>query len=211
MIRPQPMIRLPFYAAARYFPKTVVIPPRISRNMYYVYDPHISFIGPDRVVEVLIGSNRHRVVYLMPTMASRWINNYVIGMVPYFTHPYTRRIFISQISGGRIIADLPPVNVTPLTNQSGNVGTALTPYTFGSAAFKDPDNEQASLTYSAYEIKYGLEQPLPSWLTFVGSSRTFSGTPSSGATGVHTIRVKARDPWGQSGYDDFTYTISSGS
>ncbi|MBB1272598.1 putative Ig domain-containing protein [Psychromonas sp. SR45-3] len=65
-------------------------------------------------------------------------------------------------------------------------------FTFNENSFNDVDNG-ASLTYSAQLVG---SIPLPTWLNFDASSRTFSGTPLNGDVGVINIEVTADDGQG---------------
>ena len=53
----------------------VVAPPRSSRIRYWVYDPHVQYIGGYPVV--IEGGNRH--VYLTSAQAYTWLNSQIIG------------------------------------------------------------------------------------------------------------------------------------
>ena len=88
----------------------------------------------------------------------------------------------------------PTVN-TAIPNRSGTVGSAFS-YTFPSTTFSDIDGD--TLTYSA--------SGMPSWLSFTGSTRTFSGTPS--AEGTWNITVTANDGQGGSVSDTFSLTVT---
>lgn len=61
--------------------------------------------------------------------------------------------------------------------------------TLAANSFVDPDNDTV-LTYSA---SLGDGSPLPAWLTFAPTARTFSGTPGIRDTGALAIKVTARD------------------
>ncbi|HWV14100.1 MAG TPA: DUF6701 domain-containing protein [Cellvibrio sp.] len=96
-------------------------------------------------------------------------------------------------------------NSTPYVNsaipdQTASEGVAFS-YTFSSTAFKDNDTRD-SLTYSA---TLSSNAALPAWLTFNASTRTFSGTPSSGDVGTISVKVTAND--GNSGTITDTFDI----
>ena len=203
-VLPLPAVRLPYIQQARFVPVPPIIPPRIARSLYYVYHPKLIYVGTERVIYW----NNYEVVYFTPTMAHIWVNNFTIGLVPYPYIPFGRRQLISQFSGASIIANLPPRIETPLTDKSATKSVAMTPYSFAAGSFVDPDDPVAPLTYSAYEILYGLENPLPAWLQFNPTTRTFSGTPPVGAVGVHQIRVHATDAWNRYAQDSFTITVT---
>lgn len=79
-----------------------------------------------------------------------------------------------------------PTVANALLDQSGNSGTALS-YQFAANTFQDVD-AGTSLTYAA-TLADG--SALPSWLSFDGTTRTFSGTPTSG--GTLNVKVVASD------------------
>jgi hypothetical protein len=99
-----------------------------------------------------------------------------------------------------------PVVHTALVDKTGSEEVPLSPYQFPADAFWRPDNHDIPLTYTA---KLSSGAALPAWLIFTPGTRTFSGTPANNSAGVYTVRVTAADPWGQTVYDDFTYTISA--
>ncbi|WP_210466886.1 malectin domain-containing carbohydrate-binding protein, partial [Rufibacter roseolus] len=51
---------------------------------------------------------------------------------------------------------------------------------------------------------------LPSWLSFSGAARSFSGTPAAADAGTLAVRVTASDGKGGSATDDFSLTVSGG-
>lgn len=119
-----------------------------------------------------------------------------------------RRVFGSFVRGmknslvyaGRAV-NLPPVLQNALVNQTGNEGTVLN-YPFASNTFNDP--EAAPLTYTA-TLDGGA--PLPAWITFTPSTRTFAGTrPAVTVTEVITVRVTAADIYGRTASGTFTIT-----
>ena len=95
----------------------------------------------------------------------------------------------------------PPVIADGLSNQTAIATTAFS-YQFPQTAFNDPNDDE--LTYTV-ELDNG--DPLPSWLTFNATNRTFSGTPGKGDANVLTIEVTASD--GQvSVTDEFVLTVN---
>ena len=70
-------------------------------------------------------------------------------------------------------------------------------YQFGAACFTDPDADP--LTYSALLAD---ANPLPSWLSFGGPTRTFSGTTPN-AEGTWNVRVTATDSHSATATADF--------
>lgn len=119
-----------------------------------------------------------------------------------------------------------PTVGTLIGNQVATEGQAFS-YTFPAAAFTDPDGD--SFTYTAYVVTEELvqtqpypepdfelqevESPLPSWLTFNSSTRTFSGT-RNGITvdQVLDIRLYATEVGTSESYrvsQDFTLTVQA--
>ena len=80
-----------------------------------------------------------------------------------------------------------PVLANALLNQVAIPGTAFA-YTLAANSFSDVDN--ASLGYSASQQSGAA---LPSWLNFNTATRSFSGTPAAGDSGVLALRVTASD------------------
>ena len=97
-----------------------------------------------------------------------------------------------------------PVLVNPIGDQNVKEGTAFH-FTFPSDTFFNLDN--TALSYRA--------QGLPLWLQFDGASRTFSGTPVSGAAvidgGLLNITLTAVNNTGGSAPDSFAIHVYSSS
>ena len=85
-------------------------------------------------------------------------------------------------------ANQPPVVANPIPNQNATAGVAFS-YAFPANTFSDP-NAGTTLTYTATLDGGGS---LPGWLTFTGSTRTFSGTPALANLGSINIHVTASD------------------
>ncbi|PUE22823.1 hypothetical protein B9Z38_15035 [Limnohabitans sp. MMS-10A-160] len=101
--------------------------------------------------------------------------------------------------------DAPVVSVKE-SNQTATIGTAFS-YTVPTTTFSDVDDAVSTLTYSA-TLAGGA--PLPSWLTFNPTTRTFSGTPPAGTPATKlTLAVTATDPGKLSATDTFTLDVSS--
>ena len=102
------------------------------------------------------------------------------------------------------------INVTPendaptvangIADQAATTGTEFT-FTVPDDAFEDIDGD--TLEHSATQ---GDDTPLPDWLTFTATNRTFTGTPT--AAGTLTVRVTATDGSGASIHDDFDIAVS---
>lgn len=96
-----------------------------------------------------------------------------------------------------------PVLANAIPNQFATE-ESLFSYTLPANTFSDPDGE--ALTYSA-ALANG--NPLPSWLAFNASTRTFSGMPNDSDVGTLSVRVTAVDGKGGSASDTFDLTITN--
>ncbi len=96
-----------------------------------------------------------------------------------------------------------PIVANAIADKSAIVGNFFS-FTFPANTFTDADGDL--LTYSATLSGGGA---LPGWLTFDAGSRTFSGTPGPGDTGVSNIRLTASDGKGGSIFDEFLLTVTS--
>ena len=81
-----------------------------------------------------------------------------------------------------------PVVANPIADAAVAVGSALT-HVVPANAFADADISD-TLTFDA---TLPGENPLPAWLSFNASTRTFSGTPGVGDRGTITVEVIASD------------------
>nr|WP_245217012.1 putative Ig domain-containing protein [Neoroseomonas nitratireducens] len=97
-----------------------------------------------------------------------------------------------------------PTVTSPLADRAATEGTAFN-VTVPASTFGDPDTGDG-LNYTA-ALADG--SPLPSWLSFDATTRTFSGTPANGDIGAISIRVTATDGSGASVSDDFTLTVGN--
>lgn len=97
-----------------------------------------------------------------------------------------------------------PTVVGAIVDQSANTNASYT-FVVPTTVFTD-DDAGDSMVYSA-TLANG--EPLPTWLTFNSSTRTFSGIPSSADVGVLDVRVVATDAAGASAWDDFAITITT--
>ncbi|MCJ8052547.1 putative Ig domain-containing protein [Shinella curvata] len=100
-------------------------------------------------------------------------------------------------------------NDAPTLNNDIDAQTAhkLQPlnFTFDANTFTDPD-QLDSLTYQA-TLDNG--DPLPSWLSFDETTRTFTGTPTLANTGVITVRVTATDISGETVSTTFVLNVEN--
>lgn len=95
-----------------------------------------------------------------------------------------------------------PVVATALLDQSATENTSFS-YAVPATSFTDPDND--SLSYTA-TLTDG--SALPAWLSFNATNLTFSGTPTSTASGNYNVLVKATDPAGASVSDSFALVVA---
>ena len=95
-----------------------------------------------------------------------------------------------------------PVLATPLLDQNATENTPFS-YAVPATSFTDPDND--SLSYTA-TLADG--SALPAWLSFNATNLTFTGTPTSTASGNYNVLVKATDPAGASVSDSFALVVA---
>jgi len=95
-----------------------------------------------------------------------------------------------------------PTVAMPLADQAARETEAFS-FIVPTGSFTDPDVGDV-LTYSA-TLDTGA--PLPTWLTFNPTNRTFSGTPQSGDVGSFNVRVTTTDTGGLSVSDLFAVTV----
>jgi Putative Ig domain/FG-GAP-like repeat/Domain of unknown function (DUF4114) len=96
-----------------------------------------------------------------------------------------------------------PVVANPIPTQAIALGSALN-FTLAANTFTDPDPGDV-LSYTA---KLANGSPLPTWLTFNPTTKTFTGTPGAGNVGAIGITVTARDQAGLTVADDFNLTVT---
>ena len=98
-----------------------------------------------------------------------------------------------------------PVADVPIEDQAAQEGEAFV-FAVPEGAFVDVDGGD-SLSYSVFLADGSA---LPEWLSFDSETRTFSGMPPESAAGEFGIRVTATDSYGESSFDDFTLSVTSG-
>ncbi|WP_169336219.1 Ig-like domain-containing protein [Pontibacter roseus] len=99
-------------------------------------------------------------------------------------------------------ANQAPIVLNPVPDQIATIGTAFS-FTFAANTFSDPDSDP--LTYTASLAGGGQ---LPAWLSFNGTTRTFSGTPPTGSPASLSIALAANDGKGGNATDNFNITIN---
>ena len=101
-----------------------------------------------------------------------------------------------------VVTNAAPTVANAIADRTITVGTALN-FAFPSTTFTDADSDL--LTYSA-TLDDGT--PLPSWLMFDATNRSFSGIPGAGDGGAITVRVTASDGVA-TGHDDFRIRVGT--
>ncbi|MBB3312411.1 VCBS repeat-containing protein [Rhizobium sp. BK196] len=95
-----------------------------------------------------------------------------------------------------------PVLAVQTATQNGTVGSAFS-FTLPTTTFTDVDSGE-TLTYTATSAD---GTALPAWLAFNASTRTFSGTPTTG--GNYGVKVTATDLGGLAANETFSIAVST--
>jgi Ca2+-binding RTX toxin-like protein len=98
-----------------------------------------------------------------------------------------------------------PMVVNSIADQSAAEDTAFS-FTVPSGAFADDDAAHGDLL--TYNAVLADGSPLPTWLSFNPTTRTFSGTPGPGDAGVLRLAVTVTDTQEVGITDQFTLTVS---
>ncbi len=98
-----------------------------------------------------------------------------------------------------------PILVTSMSDQVVNANAILN-FTLPVGAFADADAGDV-LSYAATLANGGA---LPSWLSFNSTTKTFTGQPTFGNSGLIDIKVLASDSSGAQASDNFTILVKSG-
>ncbi len=120
-------------------------------------------------------------------------------------HPYSGDYVIirQQVVNSANPNDAPWV-AEPLVAQTASEGAGWS-FTVPANTFADQDYND-TLTYHASLFE---GSPLPGWLTFSGSTRTFSGTPAQADVGVYRLAVIAVDSGGLIASSDFFLIVEA--
>ncbi len=100
--------------------------------------------------------------------------------------------------------DNAPILANPIPDQSATEDAGFS-FQFASGTFNDVDSGD-NLSYTAQQAG---GTPLPGWLNFDASTRTFSGTPLNSDVGALNIEVTATDGAGATVTDTFDLTVSN--
>lgn len=179
----------------------VVAPPRSSRIRYWVYDPHVQYIGGYPVV--IEGGNRH--VYLTSAQAYTWLNSQIIGPVDFDTLPYLQRKRVWQFTGRRVIPNEPTEVAAPVADGTATIGTPFTK-TIPTTTFADPDDPSATYVWKVTKAD-GSALPVQG-LGFNPLTRVLSGTPT-GPAGTLAFKVTVTDQFGRDTSDNFNVVLSA--
>ena len=114
-------------------------------------------------------------------------------------------------SANTMTVDVAAVNDAPavaneIPDQSATAGTSFT-YAFPANTFADADASD-TLTYTAAQSD---DSTLPTWLGFTPSTRTFAGTPPSGAAVTVSVKVTATDSGNEAASDVFDIVVRTSS
>ncbi|MGE8483463.1 MAG: M10 family metallopeptidase C-terminal domain-containing protein [Pseudomonas sp.] len=96
-----------------------------------------------------------------------------------------------------------PVLATPLLDQNATENAPFS-YVVPATSFTDADNDNLSYTSTLAD-----GSALPAWLSFNATNLTFTGTPTSTASGNYDVLVKATDPAGASASDSFALGVAN--
>lgn len=124
-------------------------------------------------------------------------------------YSYTMRDAAGATSAANLTITIHGANDAPVlsaqtANQNAVVGSAFS-LTLPAGTFTDVDTGDTL----AYTATLSNGSPLPAWLTFNGTTRTFSGTPSAGNVGTVAVRVTATDLGGLAANENFNIAVST--
>ena len=129
-----------------------------------------------------------------------------IGMIGGFSGNNTLfdelRVGTSFESVAPAIPNNSPTVANPIADQTATQDAAFN-FQFASNVFNDGDGD--TLTYTA---TLDDDSGLPTWLTFTGATRTFSGTPGNNDVGSIAVKVTADDGKGGTVSDEFSLVIN---
>ncbi len=114
----------------------------------------------------------------------------------------TSGVSTSETFTANLVAPPAPTITSQTANQTWALGQAVN-FALAANTFTDPDGE--ALTYTATQSNGAA---LPSWLSFNAATKTFTGTPPMGSTGL-SIKVIATDAGGASTSETFTVATAA--
>lgn len=110
-------------------------------------------------------------------------------------------VYVERLEDRTLLAA--PTVANPIADQQFS-GSGNFTFTFAADTFNDTDGD--TLTYTA---RLSTTDPLPTWLTFDGPTRTFSGNPSAFDAATLQIEVTANDGNGGTVADIFELTVTN--
>ena len=114
--------------------------------------------------------------------------------------------YLIRVNGDPITpANNPPVVANAIPDQTATEGAAFS-YQFPDTTFNDVDTSD-TLIYTA--TKADGMTPLPMWLVFTDSTRTFAGTPAASDVETVAVKVTANDSNGGLVSDEFNIVVGA--
>lgn len=154
--------------------------------------------GKNNTVYVVLNSTGTK-TYIKSLTADANGNRFEVALDGNYLNTLTSANFVFATSS---TVNHAPVVATALLDQSATENTPFN-YAVPATSFTDPDND--SLSYTA-TLADG--SALPAWLSFNATNLTFTGTPTSTASGNYNVLVKATDPAGASVSDSFALAVA---
>ena len=115
---------------------------------------------------------------------------------------WSTQSLLMRVNGAVQAANNPPTVANAIPDQSAPAGTEFN-YAFPDTTFTDANSDM--LTYMAMKAD---GNPLPTWLTFAATTRTFSGMPAAADVGTTVaVKVTASDGNGGSVSDEFNIVV----
>ena len=103
------------------------------------------------------------------------------------------------------VNDAPVASIVPeqKVDEDATVTYQVLPFTD-----EEDDTMSADFKYEAQLVLSGTPGALPSWITFVKATRTFTFTPKAAHVGSHTLRVTGTDDGGKSDFVEFDVKVA---
>ena len=106
------------------------------------------------------------------------------------------------------VNDAPVASIVPEQEVDEDVDPGAT-YQVLAFTDEEDDTTSADFKYEAKLVLNGTPGALPSWITFVKATRTFTFTPEAAHVGSHTLRVTGTDAGGKSAFVEFDVVVSA--
>lgn len=137
--------------------------------------------------------------------------DHLISVAYHDSDVYNEGVFFNNVGGvgnwdmafavNEIPANIAPTVANPIPDNNATEMVWFS-YTFPANTFNDANGD--ALSYTAQQAD---GSPLPAWLNFNATTRTFSGMPDDGDVGTRTIKVTASDGRGGSVSDTFDLVV----